>query len=80
ESLDAYARKANRLNGEMQVALRVDGIQAYGRQLDHLSPGMTGTLLLSGTGCQHLKAGLVLGPGHTQNATSEGATAHVRQV
>ena len=50
--------------GEARVALHVEAIQAYGRQLDHLSPGMTGTLFLSGTGCQHLGPDLVRGPAH----------------
>lgn len=79
-SLDAYARNASRMNGETQVALRVEAIQAYGRHLDHLGPGMTGTLVLSGTGCEHLKPGSVLGPANAQSPTPSCSIAEVKQA
>ncbi|OYV85763.1 MAG: hypothetical protein B7Z73_12920 [Planctomycetia bacterium 21-64-5] len=77
-SLDAYAEKAHRLDGETHVALRVEAIQAYGREIDHLSPGMTGTLVLSGTCCQQLDAGLVLGPTQSRDAAELRAVANAK--
>lgn len=42
------------------VSLRVAGIQAYGRSLDELGPGMTGSLVLSGDGMGRIGSGVVL--------------------
>jgi hypothetical protein len=42
------------------LSLRVDSIWAYGHQINELSQTMTARLELTGTGCEHLKAGLVL--------------------
>lgn len=79
-SLDAYAHKANRSNGEIHVALRVEAIQAYGREIDHLSPGMTGTLVLSGAGGQQLEADMVLGPAQSHDAGHSCAVADAKRT
>jgi hypothetical protein len=43
-----------------QIEIKVDSIWAYGHQLKELSSGMTARIEISGTGFEHLKAGLVL--------------------
>ena len=42
------------------VQIKVHLILAYGHQLEELSQSMTAQLDLTGTGIEHLKAGLVL--------------------
>jgi len=42
------------------ITLRVVAIQAYGRSLDELGPGMTGSLVLSGDGMTSIIPGVLL--------------------
>jgi hypothetical protein len=61
QSLEDYAREPVREGEARTISLQVKSIQSYGKPLSHLSPGMTGTLELSGTGCNLLAPGWVLG-------------------
>jgi hypothetical protein len=71
-SLGDYARKAAPTAVALNVMLRVDAIQSYGHELDHLSKGMTGTLMLSGSGVERLAPGFVLGPALPIGVTQSG--------
>jgi hypothetical protein len=61
ENLEDYAKEPVREAEERRVSLRVEAVQSYERQMSHLSPGMTGTLQLSGQGGNFLGPGWVLG-------------------
>ncbi|HTU23190.1 MAG TPA: hypothetical protein VMG10_34460 [Gemmataceae bacterium] len=60
-TLEDYAKEPELEAEERRVSLRVEAIQSYERPVSHLSPGMTGTLQLSGVGCNFLGPGWVLG-------------------
>ena len=59
ETLEDFATPPEVLKS-CPVSLRVTGIQAYGRSLDELGPGMTGSLVLSGEGMGRIGPGAVL--------------------
>lgn len=59
-TLEDYAKEPELEGEERRVSLRVEAIQSYERPVSHLSPGMTGTLQISGTGCNFLGPGWVL--------------------
>jgi hypothetical protein len=56
-----YAKEPQREGEEYPVSLTVESIQAYEKQIRRLSPGMTGSLAISGAGCNRLGQGWVLG-------------------
>ncbi len=47
--------------GEIPASIRIEGIQAYGRSLEMLGQGMTGSIVVSGEGVERISAGMVLG-------------------
>lgn len=47
--------------GELPASVRVVGIQAYGRSLNMLGQGMTGSLTVSGEGLDKITGGWALG-------------------
>lgn len=50
-----------RRESEVSISLRVEGIHAYQACAPELGPGMTGSLVLSGTGMDRVTPGCVLG-------------------
>lgn len=63
------------------LALQVVGIQAYGREIEELGAGMTGTIDLVGTGRELVEPGCLLGlPEHAmaEIASSPQNTSHPR--
>jgi hypothetical protein len=59
-TLQDLAKPAER-EDETTVELTVKQIQAYGRELDELGPGMTGSIGLVGTGSERVESGWILG-------------------
>jgi hypothetical protein len=59
QTLEEFNRPPQLL-GSCPVSLRVLRIQAYGRNLDELGAGMTGSLVLSGEGMNRIGPGTVL--------------------
>jgi hypothetical protein len=55
-------RSEGRVNHQ-DVTLRVDRIEAYRREIEFINRGMTARLTLSGSGCDLVREGLVLGDG-----------------
>jgi hypothetical protein len=63
---------------EKPVSLRVVCIHSYGKSLEMLGQGMTGSLALEGQGYEQITTGWVLGrrePSETAQATTEAATS-----
>ena len=65
QSLEEFAKPPHLL-ASCPVSLRVLEIQAYGRRLKELGPGMTGSLVLVGDGMEKI------GPGSVLEGTSSG--------
>jgi hypothetical protein len=57
----ADARQGVARTGIRPLQLKVIGLHAYGRELDQLGPGMTGTIDLDGTGFELVVPGSLLG-------------------
>jgi hypothetical protein len=55
---------------EMPASIRVEQIQAYGRSLDMLGQGMTGSMVVSGEGIERISNGMVLG---SRNGANHGS-------
>lgn len=60
-SLADYARAAPRACEEHPLAIRIEAIESYGQNLGHLSSGMTGSMHVTGIGCEHIGPNVVLG-------------------
>jgi len=72
---DATAGNSASRVDERAVVVIVNQIQAYGKRLDVLGQGMTGSCVVSGTNLEKLAAGMVLGgqPALAQPALGENA-------
>ncbi len=46
---------------EIAASIRIEDIQAYGRALEMLGQGMTGSIVVSGEGIERIASGTVLG-------------------
>ncbi len=59
ERLEDFANPPTLLDSN-PVSLRVQEIRAYGRILGEIGPGMTGSLVLAGTGAERIVPGTIL--------------------
>jgi hypothetical protein len=78
ESFDT-AESAFRRVDERNVLVCINEINAYGKSLDELGQGMTGSIVVSGTGIEMLIPGLVLGGQPAVSSQKAAAGMHGRQ-
>jgi hypothetical protein len=72
------AESAVRRVEEREVTVCVNEIHAYGKSLEAMGQGMTGSVVVSGTGIEKLMPGMVLGgqPTAFQLKASTGTSSH----
>jgi hypothetical protein len=73
------AESASRRVEEQNVLVCINEIQAYGKTLDEMGQGMTGSLVVSGTGVEKLAPGMVLGGQPTAVHQKAASGTHGRQ-